>query len=95
MSIDLHDEFELVNDEYGCFESVENKRSSRPDLHAFLLLDELFSSDRDIVSAASHDVICLDIDGDDLLKLIPSQIIELVRCGVMYDDESDCLSMFT
>ena len=96
MSDDLHDKFELVNDDYSKFELVENKRSSRPDLHAFLVLDEIFTSNgRDIVAAATHDVIYLDVDGDELVKLMDSEILELVRCGVMYDSESDCLSMFT
>lgn len=93
---DLHDKFGLVNEDYCKFELVENKRSSRPDLHAFLVLDEIFpSSGRDIVAAASHDVIYLEPDGDDLVRLNDSEILELVRCGVMYDSESDCLSMFT
>lgn len=92
---ELHDRFELVNDDYCKFELVESKRSSRPDLHAFLILDDKFpSSERDIVAAASHDVIYLEIDADDLDKLLDSEILDLVRCGVMYDSESGCLSMF-
>ena len=95
MSEDLQDRFESVNDDYGKFELVENKRNSRPDIHAFLVLDEIFpSSGRDIVSAASHDVIYLEIDGDELDRLLDSEILEIVRCGVMYDGENDCLSMF-
>lgn len=80
--------FEKHNDEYLKFERVENKRSSRPDLHAFLLLDELFPGTRDIVSHASHDEIYLDIDSDDIEKLTEGQVIELLRCGVLYDDFS-------
>ena len=96
MSEDLHDKFEAVNDDYRKFERVENKRSNRPDLHAFLVLDEIFPSvGRDIVAAASHDVIYLEVEGDNLVRLMDSEILELVRCGVMYDGESDCLSMFT
>lgn len=92
---DLYDKFEAVNDDYGKFELVKNKRSERPDLHAFLVLDEIFpAAGRDIVSAASHDVIYLEVDGDDLVRLMDSEILELVRCGVMYDTENDCLSMF-
>ena len=96
MSEDLHGRFELVNDDYCKFELVENKRSKRPDLHAFILLDEIFTSNGcDIVAAASHDVIYLEFDGDELVELKDSEILELTRCGVMYDSENDCLSMFT
>lgn len=40
--MDIHERFEAVNDDYINFDRVENKRSERPDLHAWLLLDELF-----------------------------------------------------
>lgn len=92
----LHDRFEAVNDEYLKFERVENKRSNRPDLHAFLLLDELQPNTRDMVSASEHDEIWLDIDCEKLLETITdAQILELVRCGVLYYEDSDSLGMFT
>ncbi len=80
--------FEKHNDEYLKFERIVNKRSMRPDLHAFLLLDELFSGTRDIVSSASHDEIYIDCDYDDVEKLTEEQVVELIRCGVMYEDGS-------
>ena len=82
--------FEKHNDEYLKFERVENKRSRRPDLHAFLLLDELFPSDFYIICSAAHDEIWLDADGEDLTE---EQVIELSRCGVRFDD-GDGLCMF-
>lgn len=89
------DKFELASDDYCKFELVENKKSNRPDLHAFILLDSFFEqNDRDIVAAASHDVIYLEVSGEDLENLTDSQVLELTRCGVMYDSENDCLSMF-
>lgn len=88
--------FEKFGDEeYIEFERVENKRSTRPDLHAFLLLAELFPSDSDIVSGASHDEIYLDIGAEELAKKANEGIIlELVRCGVRFDGETDSLAMF-
>lgn len=87
--------FEAHNDEYLKFARVPNKRSSRPDLHAFLLLDALVPGDRDIVSGAKHDQIFLDVDPDDLAKVVTEDVaVELVRCGVMYDEENDSLMMF-
>lgn len=87
--------FEAVSDEYAKFERIENKRNERPDLHAWLLLDEMFPNPgHDMVSAAAHDEIWLDVEGDDLHKLTDEQILELVRCGVRYDEGDECLVMF-
>lgn len=87
---ELAELFEKHNDEYIKFERVENKRHSRPDLHAFLLLDELCPSenDSDMVAAAEHDEIYLDVDVEDLAVVVSEdQVIELTRCGVRYSDE--------
>ena len=84
---DEHDE------EFLKFDRVERKRSQRPDLHAFLLLDEIVPGRADIVCAAEHDEIFLDVDLDDLAaKATREQIVELVRCGVRLDHEG--LAMF-
>lgn len=80
-------------DEHTKFERVENKRSSRPDLHAFLLLNELFPSNRDMICWGGHDEIALDIELDELEAIITEeQALELIRCGVRFDD--GCLKMF-
>ena len=50
----------VAGDEFLKFDRVENKRSQRSDLHAFLLLDELFPCDSDIVNHAEHDQIWLE-----------------------------------
>lgn len=82
-------------DEFLKFAKVENKRSSRKDIHAFLLLDELFPGDEDILSWAGHDEVTLSIDIEEFnARATEAQMIELLRCGVMYSDEYDCLSMF-
>jgi len=91
----MSERWEPIGDkEYLKFERVGNKRSTRPDLHAFLMLNRLFPRDRDIVCAATHDVIYLDAQGDELRELTDEQIVELSRCGVMYNSEYDCLYMF-
>jgi hypothetical protein len=81
-------------DEFLKFEAVEIKRSNRPDLHAFIMLNELFPRNRDIISAASHDQIWLDVDDIEVETLTDEQMIELSRCGVFYCDECCSLSMF-
>ena len=82
------------HDEFLKFERIENKRSNRPDLHAFLLLDELCPGDSDMVDGAAHDEIFLGVSLEELAKVITEeQVIELVRCGVRHS-EYDCLAMF-
>lgn len=84
-----------LEDDFLKFEEVENPRSKRPDLHAFLLLDELVPGDSDMVAAAEHDQIYLDADAEKLAAVVSlDQIRELRRCGVMFDSETDGLSMF-
>lgn len=90
----IHDRFESFNDDYLKFDKVKNKKSNRPDLHAFILLDELFQKvGGGIISAAEHDEIFVDIGEEQATSLTDEQIIELVRCGVRYS-EYDCLCMF-
>lgn len=94
--IDVEATFEKFDEtnEYGKFDRIENKRSKRPDLHAFLLLDSLVPGEGDMVSAAEHDEIFLDTEVEKLAKVATeADILELVRCGVRYS-EYDCLAMF-
>lgn len=82
------------DDEYIKFGRIQNKRSQRPDLHAFLLLDELVPGSMDIIGDSAHDEFYLDIDIYSLAKVISeAQIIELIRCGVRLD-ENENLCMF-
>jgi len=85
--MEVKEMFDKYDDEYIEFKRVENKRSNRPDLHAFLLLDELFPRDRDIVCAAEHDEIYLDVETEEVETLTEEQVLELTRCGVRYDGE--------
>lgn len=92
----LEKRFEKYDDEYIEFDRIENKRSKRPDLHAFMLLDELFpaKNDTDMISAAEHDQICLNISAKQINSLDDEELIELIRCGVIYDSGTDSICMF-
>lgn len=93
--LNLAEVFEKFNDDYIKFERVENKLSGRPDLHAFLLLDKLMPGTRDMVSAAEHDEIYLDVDCEKLADIASEDdILALTRCGVRYDEGTDSLCMF-
>ena len=73
------------------FGKVQNRRSQRPDLHAFMLLDELFPGNGDMICNAEHDEIWLGIEEEQIESLTDDQIIELSRCGVRYDDGGLCM----
>ena len=94
--INLKETFEKHTDEFLKFDRVENKLHPRPDLCAFLLLDKLLPNDgRDMVCAASHDEIFLDAEYEKLSEVATEDdVITLLRCGVLYDEDSGGLSMF-
>lgn len=95
MSKNLHDMFEKYNDDYTRFEKVLNKLSQRPDLHAFLLLDAMLPGQQDMICAAKHGEIYLNIDSRDFEKIATQeQIHELVCCGVSYSYNDDAFWMF-
>lgn len=78
------------------FDRVENKVSQCHDLHAFILFEKLGVCRYDeIVSAAEHDIIHLSVDTDKFAEVAtPELILELSRCGIMYDDIEDVFTMF-
>lgn len=80
---------------------VENKRSNRADLHAFLLLDSLDPGPThhgyfvDVLAAAEHDEVYLSFDEDKVAEAItPEQAVELHRCGVRYRNDGMGFCMF-
>jgi len=87
--------FDEHSEEFRKFDRIERKLSTRPDLHAFLLLDKLAGGNSNIVANADHDAIYLDIDVEKLLEVTTEgDLIELYRCGVVYSDEYESLLMF-
>lgn len=74
---------------------VTSRRSSRPDIHAFVLLNELVPGTEDMVSVAEHDKIWLSVSPEQLAAVATDDIVlELVRCGVCYDNGVHSLAMF-
>lgn len=91
----LKERFDSFDNEFLKFDRIANKRSKRPDMHAFLLLDELFPDpDQHMIPAACHDQIFLGIDEEECETLSDDHILELVRCGVFLDSEFGSLSMW-
>ncbi len=64
--VNIKESFEKFDDDYIDFAKVEDKLHPRPDMCAFLLLDKLYPGVSDMVSAAEHDKIWLDVDCEKL-----------------------------
>jgi hypothetical protein len=91
---ELSELFDKHSDEFLKFDRISSLRNKRPDLHAFLLLDELVPGESDMVSASGHDEIYLEVDmGAIAAVATEDQIVELIRCGVRLS-EYDCFCMF-
>jgi hypothetical protein len=83
-SKEIEDVFFDNHAEHGEFDRVMNKKHSRRDIHAFLLLAEILDpSEENIVGCVMHDKIGLNADIGDLEdRITEDQVIELIRCGV-------------
>jgi hypothetical protein len=74
------------------FDAIPIKLSNRPDLHAFLLLEQLVPGTGDILAGADHDIIYLKPYPADVFRAATEgQIRELVACGVFMQDGSLCM----
>lgn len=96
--VDVKATFAKFVDEYNEFHRIESPPFRRPDLCAFVLLEKLAPEEdagMDMVSAARHDLIWLQTDIEKLSATATEEDIRtLARCGVRYDAEYDCLTMF-
>lgn len=93
----IHERWERISndgEEYLKFERVLNKRSNRIDLHAFMLLDSIWPKERIMIASAEHDEIWLEVSEEQMEQLTDDEILELSRCGVRHDEDSDSLAMF-
>lgn len=92
---DIHELFEKHNEEYLRFERVQEKYSQRPDLHALILLDKIIPGGRDIISGAENDECFISIDPEELIAAATEeQIIDLIRCGLLYSGDYEYLYFF-
>ena len=93
--MDIKEAFEAASAEYLKFDRIENPLHPRRDVCAFIRLDQLVPGKRDMVAAAEHDEIYLDVDPQQLAAVATQEdIVYLHRCGVRLSSETDSLSMF-
>lgn len=88
VKIDWHDNFPFT------------RLHGRRDMHGMLLLDVILSrgcefEHTDMVSAAEHDQVWLDVDMHTVLSQVThDEVKQLHACGVHIDAEYDCFHMF-
>ncbi len=98
---ELENFFEIHNDQFLKTDNIKKRMSPRPDLCAFLILDELqfrselIDSYSDIVNQAEHGIIYLGVDPENILSVITeADILDLIRCGVCFNSDESCFTMF-
>lgn len=92
----MKDLFSIYSEsDYLKFDKIISKFSKKRDLHAFILLDNMFPDDKSMmISNTRHDEINLYVDIEELSQVITEdKILELVRCGVSCYKSDDWLSM--
>ena len=96
--MEIRERFEQYEDEFMEFGRIKDPPHLRPDVCAFIVLDRLVPPPfpkREMVCAAEHDEIYLDVDPAKLTEVASDDDIKLlVRCGVRYDESTDSLAMF-
>ena len=94
--MDLKECFRKHAEEQGYFVLIENPLHRRPDVCGFLYLDTLCcQSSRDMINHAEYGQIYLSTDCRELAELAEEKdILYLVRCGISYDADKECLTMF-
>lgn len=94
--IDVYALFETHESEYLEFDRVEDKLHHRPDICAFIKLDQIVPDKGDMVTAAGHDEIFLSTSCDDFAEVATEDdVIYLLRCGVVFSADYDSLYMRT
>jgi len=84
--------FEKHEDKYLKDKYIKYTVTKRPDLHAFLIIDQLCPGTCDLISAAEHDTYYISVEFEELAKNITEDhVIELIACGVLYESEYQCL----
>lgn len=86
----------LHDNEYLKFKEIKNPPCESSDLSAFMLIHKfMIDKEADIIISSEHDEIYLSsIDTLNLEIIKEEDIINLIRCGVRYDQNYECLSMF-
>ncbi|MCP4342085.1 MAG: hypothetical protein GY799_25185 [Desulfobulbaceae bacterium] len=89
--------FEKHKGEYRHFERVSLPLSNRPDMHALKCLDSLFPTEPGesvMIGEVCNEGIYFELTKEQISLLSEGQVINLTRCGVIYDEERKLLMMY-
>lgn len=95
--LNLKELFEKHSEEYLHHHVIENPMHRQADLCCFLMLDKIapLNNDRNVIAYASHDEITLAFDPNTVAQNATEQeIIDLIRCGLRYEEDEECFMMF-
>jgi hypothetical protein len=93
-AMDLKDLFDTHEDEFNEFDRIEEPLHRRRDICALMLLDRLVPGEtgNSIINDSDGEFIMLDVDCKELAEVISEEdVITLLRCGVKYDEDYECL----
>ena len=92
--LNLPEVFKKHESHYLHFEEIKDPKTKRSDLQAFLILDSISSCQGNIVAGMDTYSIYLNVEVEDLEKnATEEQIIDLIRCGVCYEEKHDCFTI--
>lgn len=92
--MNLKEIFDKHEDEYLKFDRIPIKFSRKRDVHAIWMLDNLEKEPFPLIRAAEHDEIYFETEPETLKNVDEKVIIDLIRCGIVYDEKYDCLKMY-
>lgn len=94
MIVGIQQAFENCRDEYLKFDRLQHRNHECRFLCAFLILDHLVHSSGPIIAATDLELIFLSTNCNFLASVATYQdIVNLMRCGVKYNRQFDCLEM--
>ncbi len=85
--------FEELTEEYLKFERIPDKLHICPTLCGYLKVASLYKNPAKFSVAAEHDVVYMGWL-DDLRKVTEEDIVYLLRCGISFNDETNCFMDF-
>lgn len=92
--LNLSEIFKKHESHYCCFHEIESPKTKRRDLQAFLILDSIFKDNKKIISGVDTYSIYLSVEIEELAqKATEEQILDLIRCGVSYEEKYDSLTI--
>jgi hypothetical protein len=93
---DSNDPFNSCDEEFLHFERIPEaeRLHPRPDICGLMYIHQKFGGANHLITGATHDKVYLECGLKDILKLDQNDLVYLHRCGVIYDDEGECLGMY-